>query len=198
MIGIYKIISPSGKIYIGQSINIEKRFKQYEKLNCIKQVKLYNSFLKYGVCNHLFHIVEECLVEELNEKETYWGIFYNVLNKGLNHKLGNTKHSLSDTTLTKMKESAIKRGRTSEMNDKLSVSLKKYYSKNKGSFSGKRHTDETKDKISKRIGSYKDGELVKEYSSLKEAGLDHKTHSGNIIKSMKRNGKLHGLEWKYL
>jgi hypothetical protein len=29
MIGIYKIISPSNKIYIGQSINIEKR-----KINC--------------------------------------------------------------------------------------------------------------------------------------------------------------------
>ena len=34
MIGIYKITSPTKRIYIGQSINIEKRFKSYEKLNC--------------------------------------------------------------------------------------------------------------------------------------------------------------------
>lgn len=29
MIGIYKITSPSGKIYIGQSGNLEKRLKDY-------------------------------------------------------------------------------------------------------------------------------------------------------------------------
>ena len=29
MIGVYKIISPNNKIYIGQSINIEKRWGQY-------------------------------------------------------------------------------------------------------------------------------------------------------------------------
>ena len=32
MIGIYKITSPNKKIYIGQSINIEKRFKWYLRL----------------------------------------------------------------------------------------------------------------------------------------------------------------------
>ena len=32
MIGIYKITSPNGKIYIGQSINIDRRFKSYRKL----------------------------------------------------------------------------------------------------------------------------------------------------------------------
>ena len=49
MIGIYKIISPSGKIYIGQSRNIDKRFQQYKRLNCAKQPRLYNSFIKYGI-----------------------------------------------------------------------------------------------------------------------------------------------------
>ena len=29
MIGIYKITSPSGKVYIGQSIDIERRWKKY-------------------------------------------------------------------------------------------------------------------------------------------------------------------------
>ena len=48
MIGIYKITSPSNKIYIGQSIDIEKRFYYYRKLYCLKQVKLYRSFIKIG------------------------------------------------------------------------------------------------------------------------------------------------------
>ena len=38
MIGIYKITNPKGKIYIGQSINIENRFKVYKRYNCKGQV----------------------------------------------------------------------------------------------------------------------------------------------------------------
>ena len=57
MTGVYKITSPSSRIYVGQSINIEKRFNQYEKKqNVSEQKKLYNSFLKYGVENHIFEI----------------------------------------------------------------------------------------------------------------------------------------------
>lgn len=43
MTGIYKIISPTNKIYIGQAIDIIFRINQYEKLNCKNQRKLYNS-----------------------------------------------------------------------------------------------------------------------------------------------------------
>jgi group I intron endonuclease len=60
MIGIYKITSPSGKIYIGQSTNIENRFNSYRILDCKKQIKLYNSLKKYGWDNHIKEIVEEC------------------------------------------------------------------------------------------------------------------------------------------
>ena len=45
-IGIYKITSPSNKIYIGKSNNINRRFKEYIKLRCKQQPKLYNSFKK--------------------------------------------------------------------------------------------------------------------------------------------------------
>jgi group I intron endonuclease len=71
MIGIYKITSPTNKTYVGQSINIEKRFKQYERLDCKKQPKLYNSFSKHGVKNHIFEILEECSLDELNTKEVF-------------------------------------------------------------------------------------------------------------------------------
>lgn len=58
--GIYKIISPSNKIYIGQSIDIKRRFRQYREPNRNKKhPKLNNSFLKYGIDNHTFEIIEE-------------------------------------------------------------------------------------------------------------------------------------------
>jgi group I intron endonuclease len=106
-IGIYKIISPSEKIYIGESINIEKRFKAYNSLCCKKQIKLYNSLLKYGVENHTFEIIEECLQEDLNCRERYWQDYYDVLNGGLNCRLtecGVLKNIMSDETRQKIKD----------------------------------------------------------------------------------------------
>lgn len=91
MIGIYKITSPSGKIYIGQAVNIERRFKEYQNLNHTKyQIKLYNSFNKYGINNHIFEILEECDIEQLNERERYYQDLYDVLNVGLNCRLTTT------------------------------------------------------------------------------------------------------------
>lgn len=93
-IGIYKITNPKGKIYIGQSTNIDKRFKRYKKLNeydLSNQPKIYNSLKKYLPENHIFETIEECLLEELNIRERYWQDHYNVLGpNGLNCMLTET------------------------------------------------------------------------------------------------------------
>lgn len=114
MIGIYKITSPSGKIYIGQSINIEKRFKNYLSSihNSKNQNKLNNSFIKYGSNKHIFEVIEECEVYLLNVKERYWQEYYKVLDEGgLNcmyqhHKGASGKLS----KITKKKISESKKG----------------------------------------------------------------------------------------
>ena len=106
MIGIYKITSPNNKVYIGQSVDIEKRLKRYKNLNCKKQSKIYNSLNKYGVENHIFEIIEECEVEFLNERERYWQDFYKSnTQKGLNCRLTKTDDKsgkLSKETKLKM------------------------------------------------------------------------------------------------
>ena len=56
MIGIYKITSPTNKVYIGSSNNIFNRWCSYKNLKCLTQTKLYRSFLKHGVDNHVFEI----------------------------------------------------------------------------------------------------------------------------------------------
>ena len=95
-IGIYKINNPKGKIYIGKSKNIEKRFSSYYKLqHCHQQRKLYNSLKKYGPKNHVFEIIEECFEELLNEREIYYIELYNSLNDGLNLTQGGDGGSLS-------------------------------------------------------------------------------------------------------
>jgi len=112
MIGVYKIISPSGRVYIGESINIERRFKNYKhKFKKDKsQPKLYRSFNKYGIENHTFEIIEECLFEDLLCRERYWQDFYDALNTGLNCKLticGDLKTVYTEYTKNKISLSQI-------------------------------------------------------------------------------------------
>ena len=89
VIGIYKITSPSGKIYIGQTVDFVKRKSHYKNLKRNHQIRLYNSIKKYGWENHILRLIEECDVSLLNDRERYWQDYYNVTDsrKGLNCKL---------------------------------------------------------------------------------------------------------------
>ena len=110
MIGIYKITSPSGKIYIGQSVNIERRFLDYKKSLKKTQIKLYNSLKKYGYKNHIFEIIEECSVELLNERERYYQDFFNCVENGLNCRYTRTNEKsgkLSKETINKLKNKNV-------------------------------------------------------------------------------------------
>jgi len=84
MTGIYKITSPTGRVYIGQSKDIGKRFRNY-KCGSKGQSRLSNSLKKYGWQSHSFEIVEECSDDLLDSRERFWQEYYNVLGpKGLN------------------------------------------------------------------------------------------------------------------
>jgi group I intron endonuclease len=63
---IYKILSPSNKVYIGQTWNYKKRMSGYKNISCKRQPKLYNSLLKYSVDNHSFTIIYE-LPEDISQ-----------------------------------------------------------------------------------------------------------------------------------
>ena len=99
MIGIYKIENLiNGKVYIGQSINIEARWKQHKNLINHK-TPLYLAFQKYGIDNFSFSILEECKEFELNQKEKEYIIKYNSFtgfkdSKGYNLTLGGEGNNL--------------------------------------------------------------------------------------------------------
>ena len=113
IIGIYKITSPSGKVYIGQSIDIYKRWRGHKSLTK-KNVdyKLYNSLKKYGFENHVFEVIHESLEEELNSWEAHYGKLFDVTNRecGLNlRECGGSKGRFNQEVKDKMSESAKKR-----------------------------------------------------------------------------------------
>lgn len=78
--GIYKWTNPTGRIYIGQAEDLKERRENYKYLSNVKgQRRLYNSFKKHGIENHVFEIWERCSKEDLNRRERYWQDYYNVL-----------------------------------------------------------------------------------------------------------------------
>jgi group I intron endonuclease len=92
-IGIYKYQNKiNGKIYIGMSSNIEKRYKQHlydaKNLNKRKGTGIDFAINKYGIENFTFEIVEQCSEEELDKKEENWIQYYNSYNNGYNRTLG--------------------------------------------------------------------------------------------------------------
>lgn len=142
MIGIYKITNPKGKVYIGQSSKIEKRFKSYKKMNKSNssQVRLHRSFLKYGIENHSFDILIECEIEELNNKERYYqDLFECIGKKGLNCVLVSTKEIKSVVSSeTRLKQSISARNKVLTEEHKANISKS-----NTKSMLGKKHSKES-------------------------------------------------------
>jgi group I intron endonuclease len=134
-IGIYKITSPSNKIYIGQSIDIDKRFKTYLRYSCKSQPKLLASLNKYGSENHIYEIIELCNANELSIKEKYYVDLYDSFNNGLNirdgggnsAKLSQEQKEKISKSLTGVKHSKerIEANRKGQLGKKLSEEHKK-------------------------------------------------------------------------
>jgi group I intron endonuclease len=96
--GIYKIVSPSKKIYIGQSVNIKRRWTDYKSLNCKKQRRLFHSLNKYGYKKHKFSILTQCEYSMLDELELFYIDLFEATGKnGLNSMRGTkwTKKGIS-------------------------------------------------------------------------------------------------------
>lgn len=108
--GIYMIISPTAKVYIGQSVDVDRRIKGYKRMDCTGQVRLFASLMKYGYDNHYFSVIEYCSIEELNERERFWQDEYEAINDyGLNCKLTSDSDKTGKVSLETRKKMSDKR-----------------------------------------------------------------------------------------
>jgi len=182
MIGIYKITSVNGKVYIGQSIDIEKRFKNYKKLRCKSQVKLYRSFLKYGIENHKFEVIHECSILELNIYERYYQDIYSVIGiNGLNCQLINTNYQNGALCKeTKEKMSIQRKGRKHTEKTKLLIAYNN---------SIRIITNETKNKISNTLKGVKLSRDRVEKSNLTRSKVILDTLTGVFYFGLKEASK---------
>jgi group I intron endonuclease len=144
---IYKITSPTNRIYVGKTYDLRKRINGH-RCDAKKAAKdkeneriLYNSVNKYGWDAHKVDIIEEIENCLLNDREIYWiaelKTYYYQNERGMN--------------MTKGGEGQ----RSSWMHDeKRRKAQSDLYSKEGNPFYGKNHTEETKkilaEKASKR------------------------------------------------
>ena len=179
---IYKIVSPSNRVYIGQTISLQRRLSAYKRNDCKGQKRLFNSFNTYGFENHNFEVIEECDDDKLNERERYYQDFYSVLSKnGLNCKLTNTSDKRlvhSEDSLKKISEAS--KGRTWSEERKKQFSQKRI---------GLKLSEESKKKISIANSGKNNGMYGFIYSEEYREKKREFRHSKESIEKISLNSK---------
>lgn len=87
MIGIYKITNTKNeKSYIGQSTNIEERWKQHKQAIQTSDKSWYPLARQEsdGIDDFTFEVLQQCKAEELDELEDYWVDYYKSYVNGYN------------------------------------------------------------------------------------------------------------------
>lgn len=86
--GIYKISFPNNKVYIGQSVDIYKRYKEHYRYSHPEKYSPYNkkslpvhsAMAKYEG-DYFLEVLEECDRNQLDDKERKWIRFYQSNNR---------------------------------------------------------------------------------------------------------------------
>jgi group I intron endonuclease len=139
--GIYMLTNKlTGDIYVGQSIDLRKRFIKYFSLSYItsrKELIISRALIKYGYSNFSVTILEYCIGSELDVKEQY---YFDKLNPQYNIQ----KIAGGSSKGLKLSE---------ETKSKISKSLKGEYAGEKAYWYGRSMSEETKKLMSlKKIG----------------------------------------------
>lgn len=211
MIGIiYKLTSPSGKCYIGQTTNETDRKRCFNNPNkYYSGHRMDNAIKKYGVSNFTYEVLvsierdsKESLREALDELEKFYIKKFNSYKQGYNMTLGGSgSKGCFQTEESKRKISQKARGRkgsmtgrhlTDEQRKKVS-DFAKTRTGDKNAFYGKTHTESAKRKIamanSKKIIQYDlNNNFISEHESAKAAArsLGKPKSDSEIIKVCKK------------
>jgi len=200
---IYKLISPSGKQYIGQTYNIQKRFYHYKRINKITfQRLLSEEILKYGFDNFKKEILFSNLTKEESDKKEIELIFelkkypdiclniskggdcgfpdtiitYKVdINGNILKKYSSTVEAALDNNCSEFNIASANKRKSFYTNNMFFI-YKKYY--DAGLFKNRLIKGEY---LTKPIILLNDkGDFIKEFKSAKEAIKEINTTVGNI------------------
>lgn len=186
----------NGKRYIGLTKKLYQRYNQHKNGHSCAP-KFLNALIKYGWDGFDFEILEECSIELLEEKETYWIKLYKTTDDKYGYNIleqqGHTRPKYSEISKQRMKlaqQKLFPNGRSGSNN----------------LFYGRKHTNEAKRKMSvKAMGhsrrskpmiAYNDKEIV-EFKDTKYAAKILNGHRNLIWEAVKQNKMYKGYYWKY-
>lgn len=151
--GIYCIENlVNHKKYIGQSNNIEYRWKQHKyELNRGGHDNDYlqKSWNKYGGDNFDFYIIELCDITMLDELEVYYIEFYETLNRDKGYNLtsgGSVNKQYSKEVCEKIRQALIGHKVSEETRMKVSEHHADVSGENHPMY-GRKHSEESKEKM---------------------------------------------------
>lgn len=130
--GIYRWEFPSGKNYIGQSINVINRvseeLRSFRSNNSSGLPKLFNAYKKYGDKGLKILLEEKCSSDIIGDREEYYINFYNSYKNGYNSTRGNEKKYGPLTEEGKLKiKSSLKKYWTDEKRQDWSDKMKNWH-----------------------------------------------------------------------
>lgn len=143
---IYKLTSPSGKVYIGQTWDLGARLRQYKSNKKKAQPKLWQAIKKYGFDKFFIEVIEECGDQGLmNDRESFWINHFDCIKKGYNCKEGGSNGKWSAESRKKLSNNnwLRKRGATEQYRKTMSLAC----SGEKNGFFGKVHSKETRARL---------------------------------------------------
>jgi group I intron endonuclease len=140
--GIYLLRnSLNGKVYVGQSVQIEIRFLQHKRsAKRGDKSHLYDAIRKYGDKAFTCEVLEECEPELFDEKESHWMLVHDCRNpeRGYNFMPAGQNGRIMDAKMRAiLSEKSRGYKQTPEAIEKIRIAA-----------TGKTHTPETKAKIS--------------------------------------------------
>ena len=186
---IYKITSPSGRLYVGKTYDLRKRINSYkcDVRKNRKDFKLHNSLRKYGWDAHVLEIIEEVSDDLLNDREIYWISEFNTYcydnPMGMNMTRGGDgqRSSWINDFDRREKQSKLFSGEGNPFYGKTHTEeYKKRKSKEVSEYNKKNNVkvpewgvEKGRNKVRKRIVCYSSGgKFLKEYKSVAEASKD--------------------------
>ena len=217
--GIYKIENKqTKKVYIGQSIDIYRRWNRHKADSKKLNTKLYKDMKIFGIENFVFTIVEECNQSELDAKEIYWIDYYDSFYNGYNsttggqygHTKGNVRpvrqYDLNGKFLQEYESLTEAERQTGISASTIGIACKKPAS-NAGLFQW-RYASENIDFLpelsivaysSRAVQQYTlNGVFIREYDSLIAAAQLTQQSASNILSACQRKTKTAGgYLWKY-
>lgn len=183
---IYKFMSPSGKAYVGQTIDLRQRFKKYKSLRK-KDIgpAFYNALVKYGFENFELSILASLASQSLLDRAEILAIWHENTLKPNGYNLNAGGNNAIPTAESREKMAYKARNRSEETLKKLSEAGKRKW---------ENMTEEKKAKSLSHL-SWEKGEKNHNYGRKHSEEAKKKMSEANISYNHWR-GNPKSLEWK--